>query len=54
MQPNVRSPKGSELAVNESTVLFSTEDQLAQSVGEGEWIMDCGHDCCTCDRECDK
>ena len=51
-QANAKHIDGSELSMGK-TVLFLTEDQLAQSVGEGEWMKPgCGHDCCTCDQEC--
>lgn len=41
-----------EVKVEEISVIFISEEKLAESVGGGEWIMPCGHDCCQCDREC--
>jgi len=54
MQSSAQCLEGSELTVGDTTILFFTEDQLmgSQSVGDKDWIMPCGHNCCTCDSEC--
>lgn len=37
-----------------SDVVFCSEEQIADSIGAHDWFISsgCGHDCCTCDREC--
>jgi len=40
------------LDCNHCGVIFCSEDDIAASIGANEWVMPCGHDCCTCDREC--
>ncbi len=38
--------------LDDQEVMFCSEDQIADSIGAKEWVNPCGHDCCTCDREC--
>ncbi len=35
-----------------SEIVFISEEEISAKTGADEWIMPCGHDCCTCDREC--
>ena len=36
----------------ELVVHFASERELAEGSNNEDWIMPCGHDCCTCDSEC--
>jgi len=40
-------------SVEAEPINFIDEDALSQALSADHWAnMPCGHDCCTCDREC--
>ena len=33
-------------------IVFFSEEDISKKIGADEWVMPCGHNCCTCDSEC--